>query len=296
MPSGLQVFQQLVHLNLNLAVLVLLAWALLGRGRGPKTSLTVWYILVLRCALEPILYLESPTPPVLDFSQQGFLSLALGLGWDCDVLSLAMSLGTEGISAGALANLALGPQLCSSLGLLAITVVSLSLARRLIYLWAVPGNGRPLTWSDTAQTPHVRGWRNPTIVMPKYLRETLTTEEVSAVFAHEKAHVRGGDHRLFALLYLARAFCWVIWPLKIVLDGLEQSVERLRDQEAAGEAGSKHLARALFKLARRPHLLGSAGFTGSVVRDRIRALRTGFARESILAAGLALIFLRTVVL
>ena len=39
MNIGLPVFQQLVHLNLNLAVLVLFAWALLGRGRGPKTSL-----------------------------------------------------------------------------------------------------------------------------------------------------------------------------------------------------------------------------------------------------------------
>ena len=116
------------------------------------------------------------------------------------------------------------------------------------------------------------------------------------MLAHENAHVKGGDHHLFALLYLARAFCWLIWPLGIVLNGLEQSVERLRDQAAAREVGSKPLARALFKLAQRPHLQGSAGFTGSVVKERIRALRPGFARESILVAGLALTLLRTVIL
>lgn len=296
MNSGLLVFQQLVHLNLNLAVLVLFAWALLGRGRGPKTSLFVWYILVLRCALEPLLYRESPVSPVLDFTQQGFLSLSLGLGWDCDILSLALGLGTDAVSAGTLACLALGSPTCSALGILVITVVTLSIANRLRHLWASPGGGEPVVWSDTARTPHVRGWRSPTIVMPNYLQEALTSEETSAVLAHERAHVKGGDHHLFALLYLARAFCWVIWPLAIVLNGLEQSVERLRDQAAAREVGAKPLARALFKLAQRPHLRGFASFTGSVVRERIRALRPGFARESILVAVLALALLRTVVL
>ena len=295
MNIGLPVFQQLVHLNLNLAVLVLFAWALLGRGRGPKTSLAVWYILVLRCALEPILYAESLTP-ALDFTQQGVLSLALGLGWDCDTVSLALGLGTDPVSAGTLAYLALGSDLCSALGLVALVVVSLSLANRLRQLGAMSGGDGPIVWSDTARTPHVRGWKTPTVVMPNYLCETLTSEEISAVLAHENAHVKGGDHHLFALLYLARAFCWVIWPLGIVLNGLEQSVERLRDQAAAREVGSKPLARALFKLAQRPHLQGSAGFTGSVVKERIRALGPGFARESILVAGLALTLLRTVIL
>ena len=288
-------FKSLVHLNLNLAVLVIFAWILLGKGRGAKTSLTVWGVLVLRCLVEPWLCPQEALAPALDFSQQGSLSLGAGLSDRGQTVQLLLSQGASPLSVGDLLLSFVGVELSVASGLAALVLLSLALLHRSVGLYLARGEKRGLVWSSTALSPHIFGWWKPSIVLPAHLRRDLPRDELRAVLAHERAHLERGDHIWFALIYLARAFCVVVWPLKIVLDGLEQAIERLCDQRAAERVGKKPLARALVRLATVHSNLAPA-FSHCGVKTRIRALRQGSYPDSLWVCAMALIFLGTVIL
>lgn len=280
MDSPLWFFKQVIHVNLNLAVLVLLTWLLLGRKSGPRTSLFVWSILAVRFLIDPLLCPENVSFPPVNFAAQGTLSLGVGLGWESETLLCHLGLGSERLSIGDLAVLSLGENTSRYLGTLMMVLVGSEFVTRLLRLLTSPGTKGGLIWSNRAGGPCVSGWLIPSIVLPYHLLKHLEPAEIEAVVAHERAHLRAGDHRLFALLYLLRSWCWLVWPLKIVLDGLELSIEQLRDQEASREVGSPCLGRALVKLASLNSESSSPAFTGSTVKARLQALRPGLLRES----------------
>ena len=295
MDSALVLFKQLVHLNLNLAVLVLVAWVLLGKGRGNWTSLVVWCALGLRVLVEPFLCAESVDTPVVDHSQQGMLAVGLGLGWLQETLQVIFGVGEQHLSVGDLAVMAVGESNGMVLGTVAFLIVASAFFHRLLQLARCPGEGKGLVVFPGVRSPHISGWLRPTIVVPLELDSCLEKDEMEAVMAHERAHVQAGDHRLFALLYLTGALCWVVWPLRIVLDGIEQSIERLRDRQAAEQVGPRAVARALVKLAQCPGAPQPA-FCGGSVQARLRALRPGCLKESRLVALLAMVLLEAVIL
>ena len=296
MNSCLWFFKQVVHVNLNLSVLVLLAWLLLGKKSGPKTSLFVWCTVALRFLIDPFLCPENEMIPPVNFADQGSLSLGVGLGLQSQTLLCHLGLGTESLSVGDLAVLSLGEELCRNLGAVMLSILLFVILARLLQLLANPGTREGLVWCERAGGPCVRGWLTPSIVLPYRLLKELEPAEIEAVVAHEKAHLRAGDHRLFALLYLLRSWCWLVWPLKIVLDGVELSIEQLRDKEASQEVGPTSLGRALVKLASLNSDSRSPAFNGSAVMARLQALRPGLLRESWPVALTSLMLLKAVFL
>lgn len=311
--SALVVFKQVIHWNLNLAVLVLLAWLLLGKGKAARTTLAIWSILLIRALSEPWLCPERSIPPPLDFGEQGMLAVGLGMGWGEKTISVLLGLGTEEISVGDLAVFSLGHNWSVALGFFFISLVSLSSSARLITLWKARGTRSKLTGAEAqviisaqATSPHVSGWWRPSIVVPEELVDTLTAEELRAVVCHERAHIRRGDHWLFAFMYLVRALVVVIWPLGIVLNSLEQAIERLCDRAAAEEVGVLETARALVKAAEYQVAQNTtslvpefrhAHFSRHPITERLAALRRiNKDRESLLAMILAVFFLAAVIL
>lgn len=296
MSSFALFFKQIVHLNLNLAVIIILAWVILGRRSGSKTSLTVWSIVLLRCIAEPFLCPESSALPLLDFTQQGFLSVGLGLGWTCETLLVTLGLGSQAVSVGDLLELRLGTEHCAQLGILFAAIICCTLAGRFLQLLRHPGsNENSIVYSDSVKTPHISGWFRPSIQLPRTLPLILEESELRAVIAHERAHIEGGDHRLFALLYLLRGLCWLILPLKIVLDGIEQSIEQIRDKQAASEVGRVPVARALVKLVTQHPPQVRPAFSGQGIGTRLQALTPGARVESKLKILAALFLLGAVI-
>lgn len=291
----LMFFKALIHLNLNLAVLVLGAWVLLGRGKGVKTSMFVWSVLLGRFLLEPVL-VRFAVPTSIDFGAPGMLSVGIGLSDSGETILAKLTQGEARLSVSDLLVYFWGRRLCEMLGAFLLTLLTLCLVYRLSTLLAAPGRGG-VEWREGAFTPHLYGWLRPTVVLPTALG-ALTSGERNAVVAHERAHVRLGDHRLFACLYILRGFCPFVWPLATVLNGLEQALERRCDQYTAREAGAVNLARALVKVAGwspPPAVLGPA-FNGNSVGERLRSLRPGGLPESDSVKLVAVLFLGAVIL
>ena len=292
----ISLFKQVVHLNLNLAILVLLAWLLLGKGRGFRTSLTVWSILLVRVLVEPWLCPESARTPVLDFSQPGFLSVGIGLSDKLETLQVLLGSGEHLLSAGDMAVMSLGEGSAMFLGLLMAIGLTASLLVRVSDLaGSFRSHSEP---SSEIPTPYISGWLYPRIVVPPEARELLTEPELKAVLAHEQAHLDHKDHWTFALLHLLGSFTVLIPPLQIVLRGIEQSLECRCDQVAAKIHGRAAVGRALAKMAtlQSARLHCQPAFSASCVESRIRALRPQYKKESRPVYILALVFLGAVIL
>lgn len=284
-------FKQVVHLNLNLAVGVLLAWLFLGRRAGPRTAALVWGCLLVRVLLEPLLFLEKALEPMVAWGEQGWLSIGLGFGRQTLVVDLG--LGQQSMSAGDLALMSLGASWCAPLGALLFAGLAFTLSRRCLTLYHRRGSGPGLVWSDSETGPCLDGWWNPAIVLPRSLPRHLEATEIEAVLAHERAHLARRDHLLFALLYLLRGAVWCLWPLVIILDSLEQAVEQLCDRRAAREVGPLPLARALVKvstLSFKPRV-ACAGFDVVHLENRLRNLRSGVTVETWWRTGLGLLLI-----
>jgi Zn-dependent protease with chaperone function len=143
--------------------------------------------------------------------------------------------------------------------------------------------------------------RHPTVILSTGALQALEPAELSAVLAHERAHLTGRHHRLLAL---ARIGCLVLPFLPLMRDAdaqVARLVEMLADDAAARTSDPRSLAKALVVLATgdspAPALAASA--TDSVQRIR-RLLRPaeplGPARRQVLRATAASLALTPVLL
>ena len=218
----------------------------------------------------------------LDWEKTASLSMGLGLNLDLKLLFMDLGLGESSLTAGGLVAYFLGDRLSFLFGFCAVCLVLFSFAVRLLQLIQARGTMEGVYWSDQATKPYVSGWWRARIVMPCELKEVLSPIETEAVLAHEKAHVRRGDHRLFAFFYLLGSLKLVVWPLFIVLHGMEQAIERICDAEAAHEVSRRALGKALFKVAAldlKKTRLGPA-FSPERIEERLRSLKPDYYRES----------------
>ena len=190
------------------------------------------------------------------------------------------------------------------IGGLFLLATCLNLAIRLYTLWGARGADESLIFCEHSVTPHISGWWKPSIVIPKALPKILTEAELEAIVCHEQAHLRRGDQIWFALLYLLRSFCPILWPLKIIIDSVEQAVERLCDRAAAAAVGQKNVARALVKAAEfqaaqqfQTPITAYPLFSKHPITERVTALaRFGKEKESFVTLLLALFLLAAVIL
>ena len=143
--------------------------------------------------------------------------------------------------------------------------------------------------------------RHPTVILSTGALQALAPAQLSAVLAHERAHLTGRHHRLLAL---ARIGCLVLPFLPLMRDAdaqVARLVEMLADDAAARTSDPRSLAKALVVLATgdspAPALAASA--TDSVQRIR-RLLRPaeplGPARRQVLRATAASLALTPVLL
>ncbi|MFE2752279.1 M48 family metalloprotease [Actinosynnema sp. NPDC059335] len=169
-----------------------------------------------------------------------------------------------------------------------VAVVAVARARRRRAVEAVRGEVRWLdrhegvvvvddARADAFALPAAKG-EPGRIVVTTGMLGALDGPQRAAVFAHERAHLAGGHHRLVWLARLAAAIHPVLWP---VARKVAYLAERAADEAAAAELGDRRaVARALGHAAlatsghgRRPHgLLAASGSTPGAVPRRVSAL------------------------
>jgi len=145
--------------------------------------------------------------------------------------------------------------------------------------------------STEIEDPVTIGVLNPAIVLPSRLLPALGEHELSAVFAHEYAHIRRRDslvHILCEVLSLP-----VAWHpgIRYLMSKISQTRELACDEYAAVQLGKRRLyARTLLRLAslclHAPHgsAVGLGIFDGDNLEDRIMMLTK--KRNPLTRAGL----------
>jgi Zn-dependent protease with chaperone function len=131
--------------------------------------------------------------------------------------------------------------------------------------------------------------RHPTVILSTGALQALEPAQVSAVLAHEQAHLTGRHHRLLALARIS-SLVFPVLPLMRDADAqVARLVEMVADDAAARTSDRRSLATALVVLATgdRPAPALAASATDSVQRIR-RLLRPaeplGPARRQVLRA------------
>jgi beta-lactamase regulating signal transducer with metallopeptidase domain len=133
--------------------------------------------------------------------------------------------------------------------------------------------------STGIEAPVAVGVLHPAIILPSKLIPALGEYELSAVFAHEYAHIRRGDffvHILYEVLSLPVA----LHPgIRYLMSKISQTRELACDEHAAVQLGRRRLyARTLLRLASlclhapRGNAVGLGIFDGDNLEDRIMML------------------------
>jgi hypothetical protein len=155
--------------------------------------------------------------------------------------------------------------------------------------------------STGIEAPVAVGVLHPAIILPSKLIPVLGEYELSAVFAHEYAHIRRGDffvHILCEVLSLPVA----LHPgIRYLMSKISQTRELACDEHAVVQLGRRRLyARTLLRLASlcfhasRGNAVGLGIFDGDNLEDRIMMLtekRTSLSRAGLIGLALATSFL-----
>jgi hypothetical protein len=112
------------------------------------------------------------------------------------------------------------------------------------------------------------------IVVSSGLLDLLDETETEIVLAHERAHAHYRHDRYLLVAALASV---LVPPLRVVADRLRWAVERWADEVAARSCGDRRrvaetLGRVALSTVASPGPAGLAGFGGSGVTGRVRAL------------------------
>lgn len=118
--------------------------------------------------------------------------------------------------------------------------------------------------TDEPPTAYSLPGRRGRIVVSDSMLATLSEDEQSVLFAHERSHLR---HRHDRFIHVADLAAAVVPPLRLLARRVRFATERWADEDAAEEVGDRRLvARALSRAAlaqaagSRPALLSMAGF------------------------------------
>lgn len=141
--------------------------------------------------------------------------------------------------------------------------------------------------SDRVVSPFVLGVLRPRI----YLPAGIGAEQRAYVLAHERAHVRRGDHLLKPLAFLALALHWfnpAVWlSFRLMCRDMELSCDEAVLRRFPGDARQGYSAALLAMAVRRSGLPSPLSFGESDVKSRVRnALR--FRRPALWLAAAAL--------
>jgi Zn-dependent protease with chaperone function len=218
------------------------------------------------------------------------------------VLRLRETYGTPGGATVAGLGLALAGAVAARTVLTAMTHLRAAGQQALLHAETARLVGRPEPSLGAMLVEHSQpvaycvAGRHPTVILSTGALQALQPAQLSAVLAHERAHLSGGHHRLLALARIGR----LVLPFLPLMRDADKQVERLiemhADDSAARASDPRSLATALVVLATatNPSPALAASATDSVQRIH-RLLRPaaplGQARRQLLratAASLAL--------
>jgi Zn-dependent protease with chaperone function len=278
---------------------------LLGRARwtGRAPLLAIVTYLAAGWSVVAAIGLAGLTLAVKATALGGGLSHLIGA---C-VLRLRETYGTPGGATVAALGLTLAGAVAARTVLTAMTHLRAAAQQALLHAETARLVGRPEPALGAVLVEHsepvaycVAG-RHPTVILSTGALQALAPAELSAVLAHERAHLTGRHHRLLAL---ARIGCLVLPFLPLMRDAdaqVARLIEMHADDAAARTSDPRSLAAALVVLATgaspAPALAASA--TDSVQRIH-RLLRPaealGPARRQVLRATAASLALTPVLL
>lgn len=134
----------------------------------------------------------------------------------------------------------------------------------------------PLHFVDASIEPGVFGIWRPVLLWPRSIGERLTDAQVSAIFAHELAHVRRRDNLTAGVSMLVRAIFWFHPLVAWIETRLMAERERACDEEVV-RSGSEPQAYAEGLLRTCDFYLESplicvAGVTGADLKRRVAAI------------------------
>lgn len=131
--------------------------------------------------------------------------------------------------------------------------------------------------------------RRHQIVMTRATNDALDPTQLSAVLAHEHAHLRGRHHlAISAAAALARAFPWA--PVfGLARDEITRLVELVADDQASRSADRFSLAEAMLNIASGTAPAGALAAGGSAAGARVRRLIIGHRPLAVWTSGFGLI-------
>ena len=153
------------------------------------------------------------------------------------------------------------------------------------------GDYELVTLATTVPLAYSLGGRHPQVVISDGLRQRLDDDELTAVLAHEAAHLAARHDRWLAATTVAERFLWFVPWARRSAAGLRGALECWADEVAAGEVGADTLQRALLAAADcRASPVSVAGFNGAdVLAERLAKLDAPPQRHPLapaVAAGL----------
>jgi Zn-dependent protease with chaperone function len=155
------------------------------------------------------------------------------------------------------------------------------------------------TFEDAANPAFTAGWWRPSIYLSRRLADSMTPAELSALLAHEAAHVARRDpFRLSLLRFVGRTLFWLPALRRLAADVADEAEIEADDRAAADQP--LVLASAILSVARWSQArvalelaaTGAVGFAqGDLVERRVRRLvgedvpvRSRVTRRSVLSA------------
>jgi beta-lactamase regulating signal transducer with metallopeptidase domain len=108
---------------------------------------------------------------------------------------------------------------------------------------------------DEDVTPCVAGIINPTVILPKWTLDKMTTIELEMVLAHELIHLRRGDLLVTMLQWIASSLWWFHPLIRTACSRLSQESERCCDEETINSLQCERIvyARCLIKVLEWEH-------------------------------------------
>lgn len=108
---------------------------------------------------------------------------------------------------------------------------------------------------DEDVTPCVAGIIKPTVILPKWTLDKMTTIELEMVLAHELIHLRRGDLLVTMLQWIASSLWWFHPLIRTACSRLSQESERCCDEETINSLQCERIvyARCLIKVLEWEH-------------------------------------------
>ena len=285
--------KKFLYAIVNLFIVVgLLSW-FLGKIRpNPKLRIALWSLALGRFFFDFLWHHENTFTPS-DLGGPG--EFAMGVSTEnLSALFFRLRISEQSLSFGDLTQLALGSHWLVIIGALFLTTALFSAVRTITSYFKLSRKSRSydvigeyeevrVRLCDQATSPYVIGFRDPNIVVPAQLLTHCDESEITAILAHERAHVTRWDHITVPILLTIRSLFVVIRPLGRVIAELIQSIELLCDRKAAAKTGVRPVLRAINQslgcLVSRPCVTATFGPIG--IRERIRELQNPSRQKSL---------------